>query len=302
MLSTQLIKASLWLRATTKEIFSHDCRGILDEGSQKEIYNELKLIAKYNGYYCKVFLGEYISQLEKNTVEIIDELYEIYCEVISAAPLSPETPDLLKYPIDLNDHWVEIEETPKIISGVGTTGMRTWNAALLLVLFANTELIHQINGKKVVELGGGTGLVSLGIAKMLHPSHLSVTDGDSNVVSKLESTFLRNKLDLAHVTFNQYLWGQFPPPEADVVLGADIVYDPSIIDCLLDTVDEYVKKGALVLISRTERNPETSKLWIEKCESRFCRKILRVENPHSFNYPCWFLGKECIYIEELLAW
>lgn len=304
-ITTELAKACIWLRAVPKEVFSYDVSGILNEQAQNSIFVHLAEVAKHNPYYTKLFLAEYIKRLEEAGEEVLEETYELYCELLAATALPPTQPDLLRYPIDEQDNWIEIEETPRLISGSGTTGLRTWNAALLLVLLVSGDLQAELQGKRIVELGAGTGLVSLGIAKKwstIQPKSLTVTDGDSNVVSRLGDTFQRNELERSeNIRFVKYIWGETPQPEGDIVIGADVVYDPSVIDCLLGTLEQYLHNGAsAVIISRTERNPETAQQWVEKCEQRLKREVLRVEDPKCSEMPCWFnAGGGCIFLEKI---
>lgn len=234
--------------------------------------------------------------------------YELLCSLLSAKPLTPTTPDLLQYPID-SSTWVSIRETPRVISGQGTTGARTWNAALLLALLLNTESRFEdsFKGSTVLELGAGTGLVSAALAKKWSkhsPKKIMISDGDAGVVEKLPLTVELNGVEPHDIECVQYLWGETQLDEkVDIVLGADIVYDPSVLGILLDTLGGLFHAGAqYAIISRSDRNPETTRQWEQQCDDRFEREVIRVEDPVTSKLPCWFhSGANNITVEIIRA-
>ncbi|KAF3989858.1 hypothetical protein FT663_03429 [Candidozyma haemuli var. vulneris] len=221
--------------------------------------------------------------------------YELLCSLLSSRPLPPTAPDLLQYPIDESSNWVSIRETPRVISGQGTTGARTWNAALLLAFVLNTDgrFKGEFDGSTVLELGAGTGLVGAALAKKWQQHNLKkiiITDGDEGVVEKLPLTLETNDIEKHNIECAQFLWGKTVPPEnVDIVLGADIIYDPSVLDVLLDTLGDFFAQGArYAVIARSDRNPETTKDWERKSDERFDREVIRVEDPTVSTLPCWF--------------
>lgn len=234
--------------------------------------------------------------------------YELLCAHISAKPLAPTTPDLLQYPIDYSN-WVSIWETPRVVSGQGTTGARTWNAALLLGFVINTDsrFKGEFDNLTVLELGAGTGLVASALAKRQQQHNLQkiiITDGDAGVVEKLRPTLELNNVDLQNIECVQLLWGETPiPSNVDVVLGADIIYDPSVLAVLLDTLGDFFASGTrYAIISRSDRNPDTTAQWEKQCDERFSREVIRVENPQTSSLPCWFhSGANDITIEIIRA-
>lgn len=129
---------------------------------------------------------------------------------------------------------VTILEARSVISGQGTTGLRTWEAALHLGKYLALHGEGLIKDKNVLELGAGTGLVSLFAAKYLEPSYIAVTDGDEAVVDSVSTNMYLNGLEGSkRISSLVYRWGrmlsetQFAIEEPfDVVLGADIVGIP----------------------------------------------------------------------------
>lgn len=91
-----------------------------------------------------------------------------------------------------------------------------------------------IRNKTVLELGAGTGLLSILCAKHLEASRVVATDGDEGVVEALNTNLFVNGLEgTESIGTSQLLWGRTLPETVheydnathsyDVVLGADIV-------------------------------------------------------------------------------
>ena len=99
-------------------------------------------------------------------------------------------------------------ESHSVISVAGNTGQRTWEAALHLAAYLVSEEVtgskvskstnvvsEHIRGKHIVELGAGTGLVSMLCIKYLGARRVLVTDGDEDVVDALETNIILNRID-----------------------------------------------------------------------------------------------------------
>lgn len=126
---------------------------------------------------------------------------------------------------------VTLLESSAVISCSGTTGMRTWEAALHLGHYlASPAGRSEVAGKTVFELGAGTGFLSILCAKYLAANHVLATDGHEDVVSDLRANASFNGLDDASkISAQIYRWGGGDlvslacPDDCDVVLGADLV-------------------------------------------------------------------------------
>jgi len=139
---------------------------------------------------------------------------------------------------------VTLLESRSVISSSGTTGLRTWEAALLLGSFLASERGQaMIRGKHVVELGAGTGMLSVLCAKHLGVRGMVATDGDEAVVDAIQTNLTLNGLDMddaagCPVRTAVLKWGRpvsassFSQDEGmgvpDVVLGADVVRPASL--------------------------------------------------------------------------
>lgn len=127
---------------------------------------------------------------------------------------------------------ITLLESRDLISASGTTGLRTWEAALHLGQFLNANP-PLILGKSILELGTGTGYVSILCAKFLAPSLVIASDGSDYVVENLPENFFLNSLqDSERIRAMDVKWGHAlvgtedehwnGGKSIDVVLGADV--------------------------------------------------------------------------------
>ncbi|KAG5926105.1 hypothetical protein E4U42_003649 [Claviceps africana] len=175
---------------------------------------------------------------------------------------------------------ITLLENRSLIAAGGTTGLRTWEAALHMgqYLCQNPTLVK---GKHVLELGAGTGYLSILCVKHLQAVHAVASDGSADVINNLPKNLSLNGLQEASgVTPMELQWGYAltgtkdehlnTAQPVDVVLGADITYDgrviPALIATLLDLFTLYPE--VQVYISATERNAETYQVFLDVCKER----------------------------------
>jgi predicted nicotinamide N-methyase len=172
---------------------------------------------------------------------------------------------------------VTLLENRALIAAAGTTGLRTWEASLHLgqYLCANAALVA---GNRVLELGAGTGYLSILCAKLLGAANVIATDGSDDVVNALSDNFFINGFQNAsHIRAVQLKWGHALVSNEsvawnenlalDIVLGADITYDESSMPLLLGTIQKLLEKhpNAEVLLAATERNAKTFAFFVAAC-------------------------------------
>lgn len=137
---------------------------------------------------------------------------------------------------NLTNTEVTLLEAPNLISYAATTGHRTWEAALAIgehILLSSHPKYEtaipkiDVEGKRVLELGAGTGFVSILCAKM-GAEKVWVTDGDEHVTNTAAENIGMNEVgEVAEATVRK--WGVDSnlkgSGEIDVILGADVVSD-----------------------------------------------------------------------------
>lgn len=237
-----------------------------------------------------------ISDEEADDYAVSDKLMDHLGELMSH-PLMPVADEaqqrcivtyhlsLLQPPVD-----IDILENRALISAAGTTGLRTWEAALHLGQFLCVNG-HFVAGKRVLELGAGTGYLSVLCAKHLGAVHVTASDGAEEVVDNLADNFTLNGLDWgfsnsrrARLSPKLLKWGHAlvgtEEPEwlggqkIDLIVGADVIYDQRTIPPLVSTLNELLglHLGAEVIIAATQRTIKTLAAFQDAC----ARSSLRV--------------------------
>lgn len=198
-----------------------------------------------------------------------------------------DTPPLdASTPTDGSSHGrITLLESRSLISASGTTGLRTWEAALHLGRFLclNPDVVR---GKRVLELGAGTGYLSILCAGHLGTRHVIASDGSDDVIHNLPDNLFLNRLRLltpdeeegdraVQLMDIKWGWALMGTEEkewnggrpVDVVLGADVTYDRSVIPALIGTiVDLFTQHPRVeVYISATQRNRDTFDVFLKGC-------------------------------------
>ncbi|XP_067244869.1 EEF1A lysine methyltransferase 3-like [Chanodichthys erythropterus] len=131
-----------------------------------------------------------------------------------------------------------------------------WDSALHLCQFFE-KVSLDLSGMRVIELGGGTGLVGIVAARL--GAHVTITDL-SFALSQIERNVDANAplsgwpSDAPAVL--PLSWGHDQnrfSSSWDFILGADIIYLPETFPLLLETLVHLSKDGAVVYLASTMR-------------------------------------------------
>ncbi|KAJ6623162.1 putative methyltransferase-domain-containing protein [Mycena sp. CBHHK59/15] len=176
----------------------------------------------------------------------------------------------------------------------GTTGLRTWLASLVLAQYL---VLHPglIQRKRILELGSGTGFLGTVVASLqlqaapdaAPPGTLWMTDINDVVLSRCRDNIqLPCNLSSAHpdvrccfLDWSAALDADELMPltsllsdeiDADLILGADIVFDPDLIPVLVAVLCLALQAGPssnarpkCALIALTKRNPATMQKFLD---------------------------------------
>ncbi|KAI2463190.1 putative methyltransferase-domain-containing protein [Annulohypoxylon bovei var. microspora] len=184
---------------------------------------------------------------------------------------------------DVPECTITLLERRHLVSGSRTTGFRTWEGSLHLGSYLLTDTGSSlVRNKNVLELGAGTGFLTILLAKHLHANHVTTTDGDEKVIETLNENLALNELDDNHqkvqakpLTWGRDLGGTWIEDDCaahpyDIVIGADITYEKIAISALVSTLSNLfdMRPKLKVVIAGVVRNAETFRTFQDECASR----------------------------------
>ena len=183
-----------------------------------------------------------------------------YSELVQNTPpiVLPTTETIVTYSSPIGE--IYISEQPSLLVSNGTTGLRTWEASLLL---AEWILRQDIRGKNLVELGAGTGLVGILAARM--GAEVTSTDGSEAVAMNLHANFDRNG---AIGDVRVFRWGEDDEilhRKWDLIVAADVTYDDETCSSLAETYTLGLRRGGIGVLAATVRNENTLKAFEREC-------------------------------------
>ncbi|NXL11037.1 EF2KT methyltransferase, partial [Mesembrinibis cayennensis] len=239
--------------------------------------------------YRRCFLTELIKKHESTAAEPLDELYDALAGILN----EEETTRCYKNYLLPTGECVTLSESVAIISG-GTTGLVTWDAALHLAEWAigNPAVFTH---RTVLELGSGIGFTGIAICKTCTPKTYVFSDCHPCVLRQLTENIRLNgfvlepettprirteprgqeaearnspkpELIVAELDWGSVTEKQLSDLHPDVVVAADVVYDPEIILALIGMLQKLSTSRAdgkppEVYIAFTVRNADTDHLF-----------------------------------------
>jgi hypothetical protein len=244
--------------------------------------------AAQDQHYYQTVLKLFIRQLEARGVTPSEQLNEVYTELLMNSKMSHGSSSedstaacYVNYFVNKSDY-VRLRESPNVISAHGSTGHRTWEAALALSDYFITAGLPRggcgpedckLPPRKFVELGAGTGLVGLIAAKLDPTLEVILTDGDEQVVNNLRANIAlnnNNNNELAlqpRISAEVLLWNETPViANTDLVVAADVTYDASVIPQLVACLAQFAAAGSCsIIVAATIRSQETFLVFQEGC-------------------------------------
>uniref|UniRef100_A0A8C7Y0M3 EEF1A lysine methyltransferase 3 n=1 Tax=Oryzias sinensis TaxID=183150 RepID=A0A8C7Y0M3_9TELE len=148
-----------------------------------------------------------------------------------------------------------------------------WEAAVHLCRFLKDQSVN-LKGKRIIELGAGTGLVGILAARL--GAEVTLTDlplALPQLQANVSANTLSNGWPSAEPAVLPLSWGEDHlnfPSDWDLVLGADIIYLPETYPLLLKTLAHLCKSGAVVYLSSKMRREHGTHIFFEEyLPSRF---------------------------------
>ncbi|KAJ8329730.1 hypothetical protein QVD99_004011 [Batrachochytrium dendrobatidis] len=170
--------------------------------------------------------------------------------------------------------------------GHSSYGCYTWpSAKVLAALLVQSK--NKYAGKHILELGAGTALAGLTLAKVVHAATVVFTDHPmySQVIQNLQYAIELNHVQ-DYCTVKPLIWGDFSgsiaqllqchPDGFDVIIGADVMYDPKDFEILLSTVSVILKASppdAVFLMTYQERSSRRSIQWLLDKWGLCCQQV-----------------------------
>lgn len=156
-------------------------------------------------------------------------------------------------PLDINNHTQSSRQ-------YDATGHCVWAGAFLLIQCIHDLEKFNVENKRVIEFGCGTGIG--GIAMMMvnnpsiTPSHLCFTDNDPDALKVCERNCKLNDLPEAKYSIKELTWGERDIEQTDtfdVALATDVLYDVDLIEPLFTTVSNCIPSKGIFILSHIPR-------------------------------------------------
>lgn len=176
-----------------------------------------------------------------------------------------------------------IRESPQILAAGNNVGLRTWDCCLRLAYYLSTEGQALIKDRSIIELGAGTGMLSILCANHLGADLVLATDGLPEIVASMEQNIILNppsEVGSIPVHAAHFEWSDtdtliqsvgFPSNrdwlKYDLVLGADITYNPEYFGPLISALTTLLNRNeeTNILIAGAIRNLNTYNSFLGTC-------------------------------------
>ncbi|KAN0004124.1 hypothetical protein ACTFIZ_010298 [Dictyostelium cf. discoideum] len=289
MLSTLKTEFPLFFETDTTNLIH------LPMSLQEQINSNILIdINKPTREYCSKFIKMLTQTLERLDKEINESILEKFLEIISPKPPHQDS-DKTEYcwkSYYVQNKWITLKNE----SAYNLVGMTTWGAAYQLSDFILSNQNLFIN-KNILELGSGTGLVGI-ILDFIKPlKKVILTDYSPKVLKNLKINMELNNLEIQDLinddddddddddneknnNVNDNIVNQVRVldweiedlnilnnysglNDSNIILGADIVYEPSLCKYLVSILYFLLERNenSVAYISSTIRNQTTFSIF-----------------------------------------
>ncbi|GMN46150.1 hypothetical protein TIFTF001_015327 [Ficus carica] len=181
----------------------------------------------------------------------------------------------LRLPLDSCGHSLSILQSPSSLSTPGVTGAVMWDSGVVLGKFlehAVDSSMLNLQGKKIVELGSGCGLV--GCIAALLGGHVILTD----LPDRLRLLKKNIEVNLGHgnirgsATVTELTWGDDPDLQLIEPLpdfGSDVVYSEGAVADLLATLKQLCGYETTIFLAGELRNDAILEYFLEAAMKDF---------------------------------
>ena len=210
---------------------------------------------------------------------------------------------------------ITLLESRSLLAYAGTTGLRTWDAALHLGTYlCSTAGRDYVVGKNILELGAGTGFLSILCAGYIEAHHVLATDGSPEVIAALHMNARLNGetipksvqaaiLEWDHPLSEKVLNDEGKAYSYDLVIGADLV-GAKCSSLFSGSHTEFEPLVAvfsvwftLVSYKHVLRISILSLMFHDSLATKACRSTTRAQYQHWCRY--WIIYSRGIQTQEL---
>ncbi|KDP45830.1 hypothetical protein JCGZ_17437 [Jatropha curcas] len=223
-----------------------------------------------------------LSDGEDSAAEEIMLLWGIQQPTLSK-PNSFVSQSSLQLSLDACGHFLSILQSPSSLGMPGVTGSVMWDSGVILGKFLEHAVDSKmlvLQGKKVVELGSGCGLV--GCIAALLGAQVTLTD----LPDRLRLLKKNIEANLGHgdvrgsAVVKELIWGNEPDqdlmePLPDYIVGSDVIYSEGAVMDLLETLVQLCGIQTTIFLAGELRNDTVLEYFLEAAMKDFV--IGRVE-------------------------
>ncbi|XP_071730867.1 uncharacterized protein [Rutidosis leptorrhynchoides] len=171
---------------------------------------------------------------------------------------------------------INISQSPSSLGQPGVTGSVMWDSGIVLGKFLENAVetgLLVLQGKKVIELGAGCGLV--GCIAALLGSQVIVTDMPDRLrllKKNVEDNLFGDVRGSA--TVNELTWGDRSDPQLfqplpDLVIGSDVIYSEEAVTDLINTLVELSGTETTIILAGELRNDAVLEYFMEAAMEYF---------------------------------
>ncbi|GMG99695.1 hypothetical protein Nepgr_001535 [Nepenthes gracilis] len=236
--------------------------GLISEAVQRFIWDQCFCKAGEKSYapYLKSFMKKVIDEVESIGGDVLDEFYEQYAYYMtSVKDVSPVKGNswILKCISFLSNNVPSCSGGVRLVVPLqcslnmleGDTGCSLWPSSLFLseYILAYPEIF---TNKSCFEVGSGVGLVGICL-EHVKASKVIMSDGDLSSLANLKLNLALNQIDSTdtvkwiHLPWETAKESELQEFMPDIVLGADIIYDPSSLPHLIRVLSILLNRRKL---------------------------------------------------------
>ncbi len=184
------------------------------------------------------------------------------------------------------------------------SGRKVWCGSQLLAKYILESAMGSVRGMSVLELGAGTGIVGMTLAKLNECGVVAMTDGDEEALELLRKNVAMNGLEESdNVGVTNYLWGDdkgridsfklwcrstfpgtFPETISDikfeVLIAGDVLYKDGLPELFFESVQNLMRSDGVLYLCHVPRHKVTHDVVMDKAAAA----SFDIERVDTFNF------------------